>query len=163
MYTVGESLYHVTALSNFARGFDKYTRQYRKSLIPESRYPLESYLLSAADLSVGVAKASRLRDKLGIRGDGLVVLEAGICRSNVRPNSRNGIGLVWPSPDLPIAGVYEIGLDGKLGPDLGIETAMAKSLALTPTHLFPTPHFSLGPCHFFQWLQDAGHVPVLLF
>jgi pyruvate-formate lyase-activating enzyme len=137
MYTVGESLYHVTALSNFARGFDKYTRQYRKSLIPESRYPLESYLLSAADLSVGVAKASRLRDKLGIRGDGLVVLEAGVPRSNVRPNSRNGIGLVWPSPDLPIAGVYEIGPDGKLGPDLGIETAMAKSLALHSDSFVP--------------------------
>jgi hypothetical protein len=130
MYANGESLYHVTALSNFARGFDKYTRQYRKSLIPESRYPLESYLLPETDLAFGIAKASRLRDKLAIHGDGLVVLQAGVPRSNVRPNQRNGVGLVWPSPDLPIDSVYEVGSNGTLGPCLGIEEAMAKSLSL---------------------------------
>ena len=57
MSSVGEPLYHVTTLSNFARAFDKYTRQYRKSSIRESRYPRESYLLSRVDLAVGVTKA----------------------------------------------------------------------------------------------------------
>lgn len=41
-------LYHVTTLSNFARAFDKYSRRYCKSHIPESSHPSESYLLSWA-------------------------------------------------------------------------------------------------------------------
>lgn len=94
MNSLGEPLYHVTTLSNFARGFDKYTRHYRKSWIAESRYPRESYLLPAADLGIGVAKASRLRDKLNIPGDGLLVLRADVLRSSVQPNLRNGVGLV---------------------------------------------------------------------
>ncbi len=107
MSSVGEPLYHVTALSNFARAFDKYTRHYRKSSIAESRYPQESYLVPAADLSVGVAKASRLCDKLSIPGDGPLVLQAAVGRSSVQPNRRNGVGLIWPSPDLPIAAVFK--------------------------------------------------------
>ena len=104
MSSLGEPLYHVTTLSNFARGFDKYTRHYRKSWIPESRFPLESYLLPTAELGIGVAKASRLRNKLNIPGDALLVLMANVARSSVRPNLRNGVGLVWPSPDLPVSG-----------------------------------------------------------
>ncbi len=105
----GQPLYHVTTLSNFARAYDKYTRQYRKSCIPESRYPLESYLLPAAELAVGVAKACRLRDKLKIPGDRLLVLQAAVERSRVQPNLRNGLGFVWPSADLPVSGVFQVG------------------------------------------------------
>jgi hypothetical protein len=130
MNSVGEPLYHVTTLSNFARAFDKYTRHYRKSSIRESRYPHESYLLSRVDLEVGVAKASRLCDKLRIPGDELVVLQAAVGRPSVFINPRNGVGLVWPSPDLPVSGVFQVGPDGDLGPRMGIEDAMAKSLAL---------------------------------
>jgi pyruvate-formate lyase-activating enzyme len=130
MKVVDESLYHVTVLSNFARAYDKYTRQYRKAAIAESRYPLESYLLPASDLSVGVAKATRLRDKLAIPGDGLLVLQAAVARSGVQPNRRNGVGLVWPSSDLPVADVFQVDPAGQLGPRLGLEEAMARSLAL---------------------------------
>jgi hypothetical protein len=125
-----EPLYHVTVLSNFARAYDKYTRHYRKSCIPESRYPAESYLLPAAELAVGVAKASRLREKLKIPGDSLLALRAAVPRLNVLPNLGSGVGLVWPSPELPISGVYQIGADATLGPRMPLEEAMAKSLAL---------------------------------
>lgn len=143
MNSLEEPLFHVTTLSNFARGFDKYTRHYRKSWIAESRYPRESYLLPTADLGVGVAKASRLRDKLNIPGDGLIVLRADVTRSSVRPNLRNGVGLVWPSPDLPISGVFQVGPDGQLGEKSGIEQVMAKSLALHAGTF--TPYFALRP------------------
>ncbi len=46
------SMYHVTVLSNFARGFDRYPRLYRKSAIPESTYANEFYVLPA-ELSEG--------------------------------------------------------------------------------------------------------------
>ncbi|HJR69000.1 MAG TPA: radical SAM protein [Gammaproteobacteria bacterium] len=130
MTTASEPLYHVTSLSNFARGFDKYTRRYRKGGIPESRYPNESYLLTAPDLAVGVAKASKLRDKLRIPGDELLVLQTSVSRASVVPNPRTGIGLLWPSPDLPIAGVFRVDPLGKLGSALGLEEAMARSLEL---------------------------------
>jgi pyruvate-formate lyase-activating enzyme len=143
MNSLGEPLYHVTTLSNFARGFDKYTRHYRKSWIAESRYPRESYLLPAADLRIGVAKASRLRDKLNIPGDGLLVLRADVLRSSVQPNLRNGVGLVWPSPDLPISGVFQLRSNGQLGDKVGVEQMMAKSLALHSGTFIP--YLSLRP------------------
>jgi pyruvate-formate lyase-activating enzyme len=134
-----ESLYHVITVSNFARAYDKYTRHYRKSCIPESRYPLESYLLPAAELAVGVAKASRLRDKLKIPGDALLVLKAAVGRSSVLPNLRNGVGVIWASPDLPVSGVFQVGADGMLGPSMCLEDAMAKSLALHAGSFVPYP------------------------
>jgi pyruvate-formate lyase-activating enzyme len=126
----GQPLYHVTTLSNFARAYDKYTRQYRKSCIPESTYPQESYLLPGGELAVGIAKASRLRDKLKIPGDSLLVLKAAVGSSSVQPNLRNGVGVILASPDLPISGVFQVRADGTLGPSLRLEDAMARSLAL---------------------------------
>src|ERR1700756_1775983 len=79
-------LYHVTVLSNFARAFDRYRRVYQKSAIPESTYPAEFFLLSADELAVGVAKASRLRDKLQIPSDRLLAMEATLPQEHVRPN-----------------------------------------------------------------------------
>src|SRR5262249_58973832 len=42
----------------------------------------------------------------------------------------SGIGLIWPSPDLPISGTFGIAADGELGPVLSLEDAMARSLEL---------------------------------
>jgi hypothetical protein len=137
MSVASESLYHVTALSNFARGFDKYTRQYRKSWIPESTYPNESYLLCAGELGVGIAKASKLREKVGIPGDELLVLQAAVSSSSVRPNLRNGVGLVWASPDLPISKVFRVSPDGRLGSEFSVEEAMAKSIHLNAASFIP--------------------------
>ena len=124
------SMYHVTVLSNFARGFDKYQRLYRKSAISESTYPNEFYVLPTDGLKAGVGKATRLRDKLAIPGDMLLVLEASLPAEKLAPNSRNGIGFVWPSPDLPVSGLFAIDADGRLAQPLSIEDTMARSLAL---------------------------------
>lgn len=124
------TMYHVTVLSNFSRAFDKYGRRYRKSGIPESTYPDEFYVLPGDGLPVGAAKAARLRDRLAIPGDGLIALAASLDPADVAPNRRNGLGFVWPSPDLPLHGVHLVSDDGALGEGIGFENAMARSLAL---------------------------------
>ncbi|HEV2271513.1 MAG TPA: radical SAM protein [Steroidobacteraceae bacterium] len=123
-------LYHVTTLSNFARAFDKYSRRYCKSRIPESSHPNESYLVPATQLSFGAAKASRLVRKLAIPGDAPLALQAGLSHWQVDENRRTGIGVVWSSPDLPISGTFAIAGDGTLGPAISLEDAMARSLEL---------------------------------
>jgi pyruvate-formate lyase-activating enzyme len=127
---VAEPLYHVTALSNFARAFDKYARRYCKSRISQSTYPNEFYLLPAHQLAVGVAKARRLIEKLGIPRDEPLVMRAAVSPADVLPNLRNGIGVVWPSPDLPIAGTFAVTSDGAVGAAATLEDVMARSLDL---------------------------------
>ena len=123
-------MYHVTLLSNFARAFDKYQRRYRKSGVPESTYPNEFYVLPLEELRFGVVKALRLRDKLEIPGDTLLALEAELPKGSVSRNTRNGVGYVWPSPDLPVSAVRAIAENGELADRLSFEQTMARSLAL---------------------------------
>ncbi|MDZ5648563.1 radical SAM protein [Nitrospirillum sp. BR 11828] len=122
--------YHVTALSNFARAFDKYRRLYRKGQIPESTYPGEFYVLPPDRLAIGVAKAERLVQRLGIPGDRPLVLKSLLDPALLRPNLRNGLGMIWPSADLPVAETWTVGADGGLGSRQSLEETMAASLHL---------------------------------
>lgn len=130
-------MFHVTLLSNLARAYDKYQGTYRKSAIPESRYPDVFHLLTQAELNVGIDKARGLLAKLAIPGDRLLVLRAELSHESLQPNLRNGIGRVWPSPDLPLAGLHEVASDGSLGVPMRFEEAMAKSLALHADAFLP--------------------------
>lgn len=130
-------MYHVTLLSNFARAFDRYCRLYRKSAIPESTYPSEFYVLPADQIGAGIDKASRLLKKVGLSGDTLLALESAVTAEQVKPNLRNGVGFVWPSPDLPISGLYTINAAGELSRSMSLEEAMARSLALHSNRFFP--------------------------
>lgn len=132
-----QQFYHVTTLSNFALAYDKYRRLYRKSAISASRYPNEFYLLSEKDIEVGITKALALRDKIGLPGDRPLILETTLPRDLLQPHPRNGIGIVWPSPDLPVIRVHEIGSLGKSAIELRLEEAMAKSLALHARSFVP--------------------------
>lgn len=129
-------LYHVTLLSNFSRAFDKYRRVYSKAAIPESTYPGEFYLLPREALQVGVDKASGLLARVGLPGDALLALETCPPTDALRPHPRGGIGQVWPSGELPIAGLHRI-TDGMLSAHWSIEDAMAESLALHATEFRP--------------------------
>lgn len=131
------SMFHVTLLSNLVRAYDKYQGTYRKSAIPESRCPDVFHLLTQAELNVGVDKARVLHAKLAIPGDRLLVLRTELSPESLQPNLRNGIGLVWPSPDLPLAGLHEVAPDGSLGAPLRFEEAMARSLALHADAFLP--------------------------
>ena len=87
-----ETVYHVTVLSNFVRGFDKYRRVYSKKLIPESTYPDQFYVLREDELETGASKASRLLERLSIPGNRLIALQASLPSATLRPNERNGLG-----------------------------------------------------------------------
>ena len=130
--------FHVTVLSNFARGYDRYARAYRKGLIPESTYPTESYVLEERDLDIGISKACRLKAKLAIPGDQIVAIASRLPAGRVLPNMRNGLGSVWASPDLPVSRVYRV-LDGNRLEPMSVEEASAASLALHGAAFHPYP------------------------
>jgi organic radical activating enzyme len=71
-------MYHVTTLSNFIKGYDKYSRNYSKSNIPESTFADRFFLLHAHQLPIGVEKAYKLLMKLNIEGDKLLILHTNI-------------------------------------------------------------------------------------
>jgi len=113
--------YHATVLSNFARGYDKYSRTYDKSGVPESRFPDQFHLLEEDDLGIGIAKAGSLRDKLG--GGRLVVLRTSVPEHTLQPNERTGLGEWVAGGQIEVDGVF----DEQLRP-LSVEDTYAESL-----------------------------------
>ena len=53
-------MYNVIVLSNFSRGYNKYSRLYDKKNIPESTFSDKFFVLPKIDLSIGINKASKL-------------------------------------------------------------------------------------------------------
>ena len=70
-----EILWHVTVLSNFARGYDKYARVYSKAGIPESTFSDRFFLLRDEELDIGIRKAGALLAKLALPGDRLTPIK----------------------------------------------------------------------------------------
>ena len=125
-------LYHVTVLSNFARGYDKYAHAYSKAGIPESTYPDRFFLLHRHELAVGVDKASKLLEKLSIRGDRLIVLETEVDSVRLHANLATGRGQFIRDRHIALSQVYhwEPGKgDGRLRAHQ-VEEVMAESLGL---------------------------------
>src|SRR3982750_2190010 len=79
-------VYYVTALSNFARAYDKFGRLYGKARIPESTFPGRFYLLAQDELHVGIAKAGHLPEKTGLVGDRLIAIETRALETELMPN-----------------------------------------------------------------------------
>lgn len=128
-----DKYFHVTVLSNFARGFDKYSRTYSKAKIPESTYPDRFFLLRREELGIGIQKASPLLEKLGLAGNRLIVLETELDAELLQPNTRNGRGQLIQSNHITLSGLYGIGIGNGPGAELApmeIEDAMAASLRL---------------------------------
>jgi organic radical activating enzyme len=90
-------LYHVTTLSNFIKGYDKYSRRYSKDSIPESTFADKFFLLHAYQLPTGVEKASKLLRKLDIKDDTLIVLHTEVSSSQDSDSSEEDDVLV-PHP-----------------------------------------------------------------
>src|SRR4051794_32997874 len=96
--TSTETLWHITVLSNFSRGFDKYARLYSKKGIPESAFPDRFFLLRQDELSIGIQKANGLLQKLGIPGNRLIALGTQVATATLHPNLRTGLGRYVESP-----------------------------------------------------------------
>ena len=127
---MNETVYHITVLSNFARGYDKYRRVYAKRGIPESTYPDRFYVLRPDELGIGVQKASALLERLALPGNRLIALRATLPAGHLLPNERNGLGRVWAGGELPLDGVCEVaaGGDGPVAAPAQLEDVAADSL-----------------------------------
>jgi hypothetical protein len=135
-----ETFYHVTVLSNFARGFDKYSRSYCKAQIPESTFPDRFFLLRRGELGIGVQKATPLIGKLGLEGNRLIALETEVDALLPQPNKVNGLGQVIHSNRITLTGVHQVEQLDETGVELrplAVEDAMAASLRLLNPELFP--------------------------
>jgi molybdenum cofactor biosynthesis enzyme MoaA len=129
MKTTRETVYHVTTLSNFAKAFDKYSRDYNKGHIAQSTYPDQFFVLGRDELDIGFEKANRLLHKLGLSGDRLLVLCAQVDSRALHVNERTGKGRYLASPCLRIDHLYYVGPAGTLEPVI-VEEAYAASLAV---------------------------------
>lgn len=133
-----EQVWHVTVLSNFARGYDKYARIYSKAGIPESRFPDRFYLLRPGELAVGIAKAGALLARLSLPGNRLLALRTTVPSHLLRPNLATGLGRFVESASIVVDGLAFIEEDrgaGRLSP-VTVEEATALSLRL----LWPELH-----------------------
>lgn len=131
-----EALFHVTVLSNFARAYDKYSRRYSKSALPESTFPDRFFLLTRDELPIGITKASRLLAKLDLPGDRLLVLETRVEPSALRANTRTGLGRYVEEPHVRLTGVHLLDGTGALEA-CTVEEAYALSLRVLHPSLRP--------------------------
>lgn len=135
-----ETLYHVTVLSNFARGFDKYSRSYSKVGIPESTFPDRFFLLRRDEINIGVEKATPLLAKLGLGNNRLLVLETEVESAELQPNLRTGRGRFIQSNRIMLKQLHEVMRLGGVELELRsfpFEDAMADSLRLLHGELRP--------------------------
>jgi len=108
-------------LSNWLRGFDRYSMRYSKALIPESTFPDAFYMLREDEPHApGLEKARRLVHKLARENDRVVALQARLPTGTgaMQPNdmSGTGIGWRWPKPEVPLSGVAWVDEVGTLLP-----------------------------------------------
>jgi molybdenum cofactor biosynthesis enzyme MoaA len=120
--------YHVTVLSNFIRGYDKYSRQYSKANIPESSYPEQFFLLARDELSVGIERARALLAKTGLPADRLLVLHTRVPAQELQPNLRTGKGRFVARAGIELDSVHLLDDAQQLQP-ISVEEAGARSLA----------------------------------
>jgi organic radical activating enzyme len=84
--------YHATVLSNFIRGYDKYSRRYSKMGIPESTYPNRFFLLRREELFIGIEKATQLVTRTSLPGDQVLILQTRVPVHDLQPNLRTHVG-----------------------------------------------------------------------
>jgi len=135
-----EIFFHVTVLSNFSRGFDKYANVYCKENIPESTYPDRFFLLRRDELAIGVQKATRLLKKLGLPQNRLIALATEIDESLPQSNESNGQGMFIRSNRINLTDLYQFDDDNPIETPLrtlSVEEAMAASLRLLNSELLP--------------------------
>jgi hypothetical protein len=127
-----ETLWHVTVLSNFVRGYDKYARVYSKIGIPESTFPDRFFLLREDELDIGIRKARALLAKLALPGNRLFALRTCVPTNALKSNTSTGLGRFVESPAIGVDGVafVESAVSGGQLVPVTIEEASALSLHL---------------------------------
>jgi organic radical activating enzyme len=134
--SMNETLWHVTVLSNLIRGYDKYSRAYSKSRIPESTFADRFFLLRESELRHGVAKARPLLQRLDIPGNRLVALRTAVSAQELRANTRTGIGRFVERDHIILDAVGWLGEETRCPRVVPIEEACAQSLKLLRPQLW---------------------------
>ena len=98
--------YHVTVLSNFVRGYDKYSHHYSKTNIAESTFENQFFLLSEEDLEIGVKKAKRLLEKLNLPQNEIMVMKTKVPRRCLKNDHVTGVGFYVPQNYIRVDAVY---------------------------------------------------------
>ena len=129
-----QSRYHVTVLSNFARGYDKYSHDYSKTRIPESKFTDKFHLLEFYQLKIGVEKNNRLLTKLNLPGNELLVLETQVDSDTLFVTEETGLGHYINGDSIRIQHVYLFNPDMTLC-EISIEEAIARSLSILQNNL----------------------------
>ncbi|WP_339727400.1 radical SAM protein [uncultured Gimesia sp.] len=128
------SRFHVTVLSNFARGYDKYSHEYSKARIPESKFSDKFHLLEIDQLNIGINKNNRLLAKLNLPENELLVLETEVDEDRLFVTEHTGLGHFIEGTSIRIQRVYLLNPDATLR-EISIEEAMARSLSVLQQNL----------------------------
>lgn len=128
-----ESVFHVTALSNFAAGFDKYGLAYDKSAIPGIHFPDRFFVLRRDELDIGVDKSAALVRRLNRAGDRVLVIRGAIEAAALNPNLVTGKGRWFAGTRLPVADLFLEERGALLS--VTVEDAMAMSLSILAPEL----------------------------
>ena len=110
-----ETLWHVTVLSNFSRGYEKYARMYSKAGIAESTFADRFFLLRESELDIGIRKARGLLTKLSLADNRLLALRTEVPADALRPNRRTGLGRFVESPSIRVDAVAFVDEDAPGG------------------------------------------------
>ena len=121
--------YHFTLLSNFAIGFDRYSRVYSKREIVQSRFPSKFFLLAADNLAPGIQKSRLLLDRVGIGGDAVIALKTTVSIDLLHPNLHTHIGEYVESDAITLDEIFKVAPNNELIP-LQIEDAYSEALRL---------------------------------
>lgn len=128
------SRHHVIVLSNFARGYDKYSHEYSKTRIPESKFTDKFHLLELDQLNIGIEKNNRLLTKLNLPGNALLILETQVAESRLFKTEHTGLGHYIKGDSIRVQRVYLFNPDRTLR-EISIEEAMARSLSVLQRNL----------------------------
>lgn len=140
---VMEKFYHVTVLSNWLLGFDKYSQHYSKENIPQSTYSEVFFVLPYEQLEIGIQKANRFKHTQGINNDRLIVIETELEPKEVKVNdiTPTGLGHYINQNWIKISSLFYY--QKNMLSEVRIEDAMAASYALN--NVTQTSYQSLKP------------------
>jgi pyruvate-formate lyase-activating enzyme len=126
---VNQNYYHVTIASNFVKGFDKYRKIYSKGNLPFSTFSEQFFILKRYELEIGIQKAQRLLQKVGIEKDFLIILETDIGALKTYNDHETGLAQYIKQNYIDLVAVYTLEDDRDLK-SICIEELMAKSFEL---------------------------------
>lgn len=105
---MSQNYYHVTIASNFIKGFDKYRKVYSKEKLPFSTFSEQFFVLKKDELSIGVQKAERLLQKVGLSEDFLIVLETDIGELETYNDHETGLAQYIKQNYIDLENVYRL-------------------------------------------------------